>query len=181
MDTLFAAAFRIHRSILPRATTRRPKRLGSLASSSLVRSFLFSLFSRWFGERTARASLSLSLPLGPINARGLTSSLLFRSLSLFCEIQEDKSQELREKLVSSDSGSNLSSSSSGMDDWGRKSVSPLALTVLTSSQGLLIAASKANGVKYDYAVTSANCTVETTKMLMSLLALVKIWRAVGVN
>ena len=58
---------------------------------------------------------------------------------------------------------------------------PLALTVLTSSQGLLIAASKANGVKYDYAVTSANCTVETTKMLMSLLALVKIWRAVGVN
>ena len=68
-----------------------------------------------------------------------------------------------------------------MDDWGRKSVVTLALTVLTSSQGLLIAASKANGVKYDYAVTSANCTVETTKMLMSLLALVKIWRTVGVN
>merc|ERR1719261_2334637 len=87
--------------------------------------------------------------------------------------KEDKSQELREKLVSSDSGSNLSSSSSGRDDWGRKSVVTLALTVLTSSQGLLIAASKANGVKYDYAVTSANCTVETTKMLMSLLYLVK--------
>ena len=97
--------------------------------------------------------------------------------------QEDKSQELREKLVNSDSGSNLSSSSAGagMEDWGRKSVVTLALTVLTSSQGLLIAASKANGVKYDYAVTSANCTVETTKMLMSLLALVKIWRTVGVN
>jgi len=117
----------------------------------------------------------------------MTNSSLSLSLLLllffFATIkQDDKSQELREKLVNSDSGSNLSSGAPGsMDDWGRKSVVTLALTVLTSSQGLLIAASKANGVKYDYAVTSANCTVETTKMLMSLLALVKIWRTVGVN
>ena len=40
-------------------------------------------------------------------------------------------------------------------------------------QGLLIAASKAKDVKYDYSVTSANCTVEVVKMMMSLIALTK--------
>ena len=44
-------------------------------------------------------------------------------------------------------------------DWGRRTIVTLALTVLTSSQGLLIAASKAKHVRYDYSVTSANCTV----------------------
>ena len=44
-------------------------------------------------------------------------------------------------------------------DWGRRTAVTLALTILTSSQGLLIAASKAKHVRYDYSVTSANCTV----------------------
>jgi|TARA_B110000977_G_scaffold26996_1_gene33880 UDP-sugar transporter A1/2/3 len=57
----------------------------------------------------------------------------------------------------------------------------LALTVLTSSQGLLIAASKANGVEYSYAVTSANCTVEFVKLIISFVALVSVWSAEGVN
>lgn len=46
-----------------------------------------------------------------------------------------------------------------MADWGRRTAVTLALTFLTSSQGLLIAASKSKHVKYDYSVTSANCTV----------------------
>lgn len=67
------------------------------------------------------------------------------------------------------------------EDWGRKSIVTLALTILTSSQGLLIAASKAKDVKYDYSVTSANCTVEVVKMIMSLAALTKVWKSEGVN
>jgi len=66
-------------------------------------------------------------------------------------------------------------------DWGRKSVVVLALTVLTSSQGLLIAASKAKGVQYDYSVTSANCTVEFTKCIMSLIALMQTWQKEGIT
>jgi len=62
------------------------------------------------------------------------------------------------------------------EDWGRKSIVTLALTILTSSQGLLIAASKAKDVKYDYSVTSANCTVEIVKMILSLIALTKVRR-----
>lgn len=73
------------------------------------------------------------------------------------------------------------SKSSFGSDWGRKSLVTLALTILTSSQGLLIAASKAKGVKYDYSVTSANCTVEFTKMCMSLFALVQVWQKEGVT
>lgn len=66
-------------------------------------------------------------------------------------------------------------------DWGKRTIVTLALTVLTSSQGLLIAASKAKHVKYDYSVTSANCTVEFVKCIMSLVALVQVWNRDGVN
>ena len=55
----------------------------------------------------------------------------------------------------------------------------LALTVLTSSQGLLIAASKKNGISYGYAVTSANCTVEAVKLLLSLAFVAQAWAAEG--
>mmetsp|Transcript_12100 Transcript_12100/g.38304 ORF Transcript_12100/g.38304 Transcript_12100/m.38304 type:complete len:340 (+) Transcript_12100:60-1079(+) len=69
---------------------------------------------------------------------------------------------------------------STLDDWGRKTAVTLALTVLTSSQGILIAVSKTKGA-YDYSVTSANCMVELTKCAISLAALGKQWQTVGVN
>lgn len=65
-------------------------------------------------------------------------------------------------------------------EWGRKLVVTLALTVLTSSQGLLIQASKQRG-GYDYAVTTANLCVEFTKCLISLSALFKDYNERGVN
>jgi len=57
----------------------------------------------------------------------------------------------------------------------------ISLTVLTSSQGLLIAASKANGVEYGYAVTSANCSVEFVKLFISFVALLGVWHSEGVT
>jgi len=60
--------------------------------------------------------------------------------------------------------------------WGRKSMVTLALTILTSSQGLLIAMSKANDIKYDYSYTSANCTVEFVKCVISFIALSQVNR-----
>merc|ERR1712205_284657 len=65
--------------------------------------------------------------------------------------------------------------------WGRQALVTLALTVLTSSQGLLIAASKKNGISYGYAVTSANCTVEAVKLLLSLAFVAQAWAAEGVT
>lgn len=65
--------------------------------------------------------------------------------------------------------------------WGRQTLVTLALTVLTSSQGLLIAASKKNGVAYGYAVTSANCTVEAVKLVLSLIFVAQAWATEGVT
>lgn len=59
-------------------------------------------------------------------------------------------------------------------NWGKRTVVTLMLTVLTSSQGLLIAMSKANDVKYEYSYTSANCTVEFVKCCISFLALSQV-------
>ncbi|KAL5126104.1 CMP-sialic acid transporter 4 [Glycine soja] len=64
--------------------------------------------------------------------------------------------------------------------WKRKSVVTLALTVLTSSQGILIVWSKRAG-KYEYSVTTANFMVETLKCAISLVALGRIWKKDGVN
>lgn len=64
--------------------------------------------------------------------------------------------------------------------WKRKSVVTLALTVLTSSQSILIVWSKIAG-KYEYSVTTANFMVETLKCALSLAALSRIWRSEGVT
>eukprot|EP00898_Chlorokybus_atmophyticus_P002962 jgi/Chlat1/3667/Chrsp24S03842 len=76
-------------------------------------------------------------------------------------------------LIEKDGGASMT-----IADWSRKSAVTLALTVLTSSQGILIAYSKKAG-KYDYSVTTANLCVEVTKCLLSLLALMQIWRKEG--
>lgn len=56
----------------------------------------------------------------------------------------------------------------------------IALTVLTSSQGILIAVSK-NGGSFRYSVVSANCMVETTKCVISLAFLMRQWQTTGVS
>lgn len=65
-------------------------------------------------------------------------------------------------------------------EWKRKSLVTFALTVLTSSQGILIAWSKKAG-GYDYSVTSANFLVELLKCLIAVAALFWIWRKDGVT
>ncbi|MCO5600185.1 hypothetical protein L7F22_054293 [Adiantum nelumboides] len=65
-------------------------------------------------------------------------------------------------------------------EWKRKSLVTFALTILTSSQGILIAWSKRAG-GYDYSVTSANFMVEVLKCLISVGALLQIWRREGVT
>lgn len=73
------------------------------------------------------------------------------------------------------------SSAKALPDWGKRTTVTLALTILTSSQGLLIAMSKANDIKYEYSYTSANCTVEFVKCLISLIALSQVWQREGVT
>ncbi|KAH6768173.1 hypothetical protein C2S51_013509 [Perilla frutescens var. frutescens] len=64
--------------------------------------------------------------------------------------------------------------------WKRKSIVTLSLTVLTSSQAILIVWSKRAG-KYEYSVTTANFLVETLKCALSVAALARIWRNEGVT
>ncbi|XP_027330677.1 CMP-sialic acid transporter 4-like isoform X3 [Abrus precatorius] len=64
--------------------------------------------------------------------------------------------------------------------WKRKSAVTLALTILTSSQAILIVWSKRAG-KYEYSVTTANFLVETLKCAISLVALGRIWNKEGVT
>lgn len=70
--------------------------------------------------------------------------------------------------------------SGGKSQWKRKSMVTLALTILTSSQAILIVWSKRAG-KYEYSVTTANFLVETLKCALSLAALAKIWNNEGVT
>ncbi|XP_057863922.2 CMP-sialic acid transporter 4 isoform X4 [Cryptomeria japonica] len=65
-------------------------------------------------------------------------------------------------------------------EWKRKSLVTIALTVLTSSQGILIAWSKRAG-KYDYSITTANFLVETLKCALSLIALTRTWEREGIT
>ncbi|XP_057863916.2 CMP-sialic acid transporter 2 isoform X2 [Cryptomeria japonica] len=65
-------------------------------------------------------------------------------------------------------------------EWKRKSLVIIALTVLTSSQGILIAWSKRAG-KYDYSVATANFMVETLKCVFSLVAVTLIWEREGIT
>lgn len=66
------------------------------------------------------------------------------------------------------------------NNWRQKSIVTVALTVLTSSQAILIVWSKRAG-KYDYSVTTANFSVEALKCAMSLVALGRIWKNQGVT
>lgn len=54
------------------------------------------------------------------------------------------------------------------------------MTILTSSQAILIVWSKRAG-KYDYSVTTANFLVETLKCAISIIALASAWRTEGVT
>ncbi|KAI0501641.1 hypothetical protein KFK09_016586 [Dendrobium nobile] len=71
-------------------------------------------------------------------------------------------------------------SSSNKPNWKLKSVVIAALTLLTSSQSILIVWSKRAG-KYEYSVTTANFSVEALKCALSLAALFRIWKTEGVN
>ncbi|KAL2500210.1 CMP-sialic acid transporter 4 [Abeliophyllum distichum] len=74
----------------------------------------------------------------------------------------------------------LGGSSNVQSKWKRKSAVTLALTVLTSSQAILIVWSKRAG-KYEYSVTTANFLVEALKCALSLAALTRTWRNEGVT
>ncbi|KAM4071064.1 hypothetical protein ACB094_11G033400 [Castanea mollissima] len=62
--------------------------------------------------------------------------------------------------------------------WKLKIIVIVALTLLTSSQGILIVWSKING-KYEYSVTTCNFMVEALKCGLSVLALARMWRIEG--
>ncbi|KAH0747295.1 hypothetical protein KY285_008952 [Solanum tuberosum] len=68
----------------------------------------------------------------------------------------------------------------GFRQKSRRSFVTLILTVLTSSQSILIVWSKRAG-KYEYSVTTANFLVEALKCALSLVALLRIWRKDGVT
>ncbi|KAK3194171.1 hypothetical protein Dsin_025481 [Dipteronia sinensis] len=89
-------------------------------------------------------------------------------------------ESLRGKPLSAITVSNVASNSSEKSKWKRKSMVTLALTVLTSSQAILIVWSKRAG-KYEYSVTTANFMVEALKCALSLAALARIWRNEGVT
>ncbi|CAL5062029.1 unnamed protein product [Urochloa decumbens] len=78
--------------------------------------------------------------------------------------------------------SNLSTAGGpkGKNTWKLKSIVTLALTLLTSSQAILIVWSKRAG-KYEYSVTTANFSVEFLKCLLSLVALYRTWNSQGVT
>lgn len=74
----------------------------------------------------------------------------------------------------------LVGSSGDRTKWKLKSVVTLTLTILTSSQAILIVWSKRAG-KYEYSVTTANFLVETLKCALSVAALMRTWRSEGVT
>ncbi|XP_026403803.1 CMP-sialic acid transporter 2-like isoform X2 [Papaver somniferum] len=74
----------------------------------------------------------------------------------------------------------LGSSYGDRSKWKIKSIVTLALTLLTSSQAILIVWSKRAG-KYDYSVTTANFSVEALKCALSLAALARTWRSEGIT
>ncbi|KAL7237242.1 hypothetical protein ACSBR2_003517 [Camellia fascicularis] len=98
-------------------------------------------------------------------------------------IGDDAIENLRGKALSGGPATNLATlggSFSERSKWKLKSVVTLALTLLTSSQAILIVWSKRAG-KYEYSVTTANFSVEALKCALSLAALVRIWRNEGVT
>ncbi|CAK7324325.1 unnamed protein product [Dovyalis caffra] len=113
-----------------------------------------------------------------------------RSVSGDMEYRKIKDEDNIEDGVGGDIGtsrgvspSTVASFSGGAIDrlqWKRKTIVTLALTILTSSQAILIVWSKRAG-KYDYSVTTANFMVETLKCALSLAALARIWKKQGVT
>ncbi|CAN6333231.1 unnamed protein product [Urochloa humidicola] len=105
---------------------------------------------------------------------------------------QENYDDLSQKDVESLSGRSLSSANGtasglsstggakGKSSWKLKSVVTLALTLLTSSQAILIVWSKRAG-KYEYSVTTANFSVEALKCLLSLAALFRTWNHHGVT
>ncbi|TVT98764.1 hypothetical protein EJB05_55922 [Eragrostis curvula] len=106
---------------------------------------------------------------------------------------QENFDELSHKDIESHSGRSLTSANSaataglstaggakGKSSWKLKSVVTLALTLLTSSQAILIVWSKRAG-KYEYSVTTANFSVEALKCLLSLAALLRTWNRHGVT
>lgn len=91
-------------------------------------------------------------------------------------------ESLRGKSHSAVSASNVTlvGGTSERSKWKRKTIVTLALTVLTSSQAILIVWSKRAG-KYEYSVTTANFLVETLKCALSLAALLRIWKNEGIT
>ncbi|XP_026390717.1 CMP-sialic acid transporter 2-like [Papaver somniferum] len=82
--------------------------------------------------------------------------------------------------VSLNNKNTLGSSFGDRSKWKIKSIVTLALTLLTSSQAILIVWSKRAG-KYDYSVTTANFSVEALKCALSLAALARTWKSEGVT
>ncbi|CAM0906421.1 unnamed protein product [Alopecurus aequalis] len=98
-------------------------------------------------------------------------------------------RKVKDQDIESPDGRSLSSTSSTLGDaggskgkhtWKQKSVVTVALTLLTSSQAILIVWSKRAG-KYEYSVTTANFSVEALKCLLSLVALYRTWNIQGVT
>ncbi|KAF6154266.1 hypothetical protein GIB67_026722 [Kingdonia uniflora] len=91
------------------------------------------------------------------------------------DVVEDDIEGTHGKPISSVSLINVDRSK-----WKVKSIVTTALTILTSSQAILIVWSKRAG-KYDYSVTTANFSVEALKCALSLAALARSWSEEGVN
>lgn len=99
------------------------------------------------------------------------------------DTNEEDVESLRGKAISGVSLKPLAAfgvSSSDRSKWKRKTIVTFALTILTSSQAILIVWSKRAG-KYEYSVTTANFMVETLKCALSLAALARIWKTEGVT
>ncbi|KAJ9166941.1 hypothetical protein P3X46_021630 [Hevea brasiliensis] len=94
----------------------------------------------------------------------------------------DDIESLRNKSLSApiSNMATLGGDSNDRSKWKRKTIVTLALTILTSSQAILIVWSKRAG-KYEYSVTTANFLVETLKCVLSLAALARIWKNEGVT
>ncbi|KAJ8641059.1 hypothetical protein MRB53_017753 [Persea americana] len=99
------------------------------------------------------------------------------------DLIEKDIEGLHGKPLSSVPVNHIASLGGNSVNWSKlklKSIVTVALTLLTSSQAILIVWSKRAG-KYEYSVTTANFSVEALKCALSLLALTRIWKNEGVT
>ncbi|KAI6700937.1 hypothetical protein NL676_015261 [Syzygium grande] len=126
------------------------------------------------------------LEISEVTAADSASTMEYRKLKdqdKDGDTNDEDVESLRGKAISGVSLKPLATLGVGSSDrskWKRKSIVTLALTILTSSQAILIVWSKRAG-KYEYSVTTANFMVETLKCALSLAALARIWRTEGVT